>query len=83
MTAEHEQMIFCDGFAQGPVLWPKSQSQLRIPEHSDHRFRSIPITDSGAKPITDSGANWTVIPVGNRSLFRFAPERCKGPEIGS
>ena len=34
-------------------------------------------------PITDSGANWTAIPAGNRSLFRFAPERYKGSEVRS
>ena len=28
--------------------YAKVQLGVRIPEHSDHRFRSIPITDSGA-----------------------------------
>ena len=36
-----------------------------------------------SNPITDSGADWTVIPVGNRSLFRFVPERYKGSEVRS
>ena len=41
-----------------------------IPAQSDHSFRW--------KPITDSGANRSVIPVGNRSLLGCAPEWCMG-----
>ena len=56
----------------GHALVETTERYVRIPAQTDHRFRSY--------PITDSGANWTVIPVGSRSLFRSAPERCKGPE---
>ena len=41
-----------------------------IPAQTDHSFRW--------KPITDSGANRSVIPVGNRSLLGCAPEWCMG-----
>ena len=58
--------------ADDSVLRGQVEAAIRspIPAQTDHSFRW--------KPITDSGANRSVIPVGNRSLLGCAPEWCMG-----